>query len=165
MVVVFQYGPFKVERHSGFKRGEVLYTVTGPKGEVIRGNRSSVVDAAVEMDKYNLLGGYRKWETLEGLLGSKTFYHGWDIDPEIRGLVAALNDAGYRTLGSCAGHMGEEGFVTIDKKLTSGDKTRIRSIFKGLDLRVTGFGGKPGFNSVHFVGVGEQLGEYPFWLK
>ena len=63
-----------------------------------------------------------------------------DIDPEIRGLIKELNRLGYKTYGSCAGHLGrgegDTGYVAFRAKFTERDKEKLRSIFKAHGLTV-----------------------------
>lgn len=145
------------------------YDVLGPKGEPIRCNRTSLGDAAVEMDKYNLTGGYEKWGNIGALIDSKTFYHGMDIDLEIRQVVKELNKRGYRTLGSCAGHLGEQGYITFEKKvLSSRDRKLLRGILKSIGievLRIKNAKANTYYSAVEFRGIGEEVGETPFWLR
>jgi len=167
--VIFKSGGFTID-YLGDVEGEgPIYNVWGPKGELIRGNRSSIWDAAVEMDKYNLTGGYKKWGTVEGLVRSKTFYHGWDIDPELRNVIRELDTKGFVTLGSCAGHAGEPGFITFEKRiLTPKDRKVIRYILEGVGIKVKKFENAKAsaqYSKVDFEGVGEEIGSTPFWLR
>lgn len=168
MTVVFKFGEFTIEKHPPVIEGAGQYSVYGSGGEVVRGNRSSLWDAAVEMDKYNLTGGYKKWETVEGLVKSKTFYHGMDIDPELRSIIGELNRNGLVTLGSCAGH-GEPGFITFEKKvLTSKDRSIIKGILEDKDIKIQNFGnalGSTQYSIVHFTGIDGSVGKIPFWLR
>jgi hypothetical protein len=63
----------------------------------------------------------------------------YDIDPEIRKLVINISKAGYKTVGSCAGHSKiERGFVTIIgnfHKLKEEERTKIITIFKNYGLK------------------------------
>lgn len=63
----------------------------------------------------------------------------YDIDPQIRGFVIALNKRGFRTEGSCAGHRkGERGFVTIKgdfEKLSYDNKVKIVNLAKSYGLK------------------------------
>jgi len=68
------------------------------------------------------------------------------IDPEIYSLIAELNDSGYETLGSCAGHSGAKtrkgkissGYVTFPLDLSEGEIEDIKSIFRkhGINAKV-----------------------------
>jgi hypothetical protein len=63
----------------------------------------------------------------------------YDIDPQIREFVIALNKKGYRTEGSCAGHKrGERGFVTIKgnfEKLNRDNQIKIVNLAKNYGLK------------------------------
>ena len=166
---VFKYKNFTVISHSG-PSGNTLWTVLGPKqGEVLRGNRSSIVDAAVEMDKYDISGGYGKWENVDALIRSNTSYQGMDIDPELREVIKELDVRGLSTCGSCAGHGPDStGFIAFNKRLLSfGDKLVIKRILSGFGIKVDKFcpSRKGSCTSVDFRGIDGETSELPFWLK
>lgn len=159
-MIVFKFGKFTIEKHPPVIKGAGRYTVCGPRGEVIRGNRPSIIDAAVEMDKYNLTGGYERWESVEALVKSKTFYHGRDIDPELREVIGKLNRKGYLTAGSCAGHV-DSGFITFRRDFTPKDRRAIGRILSKAGIRVTSWNR----NAVIFREVGKVVGVIPFWWR
>ena len=62
---------------------------------------------------------------------------GWkNIDKEIRGLVIELNDSGYTTMGSCAGH-GGRGFITfVADQMTPEARKDVESIFSRYGIKI-----------------------------
>lgn len=58
----------------------------------------------------------------------------FDIDPEIRTLVISLNEKGYKTYGSCAGHR-DRGFLVFSNELSSKDKEEIKKILNNFGLK------------------------------
>lgn len=57
-----------------------------------------------------------------------------DVDPTIRDLVTMLNNSGFKTLGSCAGHK-DRGFITFSKKEKK-NREAIRRVFEAFDIPV-----------------------------
>ena len=162
---------YEIRQHPGSEEGSKdLFSVLGPSGAVVRGNRKSLLEAAVVGDKYIVSGGEKKWGTLEGLMSSRTSYQGIDLDPEIRDVIQELNKLGYQMSGSCAGHSGSAGFITIrKKKLTSKDRVAIRKVLGSKGATRIGFenaGGDRGWSAVNFEGFNGLGGETtPFWLR
>jgi len=105
----------------------------------------------------------------------KSKFRGLRLDPEIVDLVMALNEAGFVTYGSCAGHpsySGEgmmRGYVSFEEYR---DKGGIMKILKGYGLRnirieyamddSDGYRGEATWVSFDAIGVPKWDGDYIF---
>jgi len=71
----------------------------GPTFTIFKGLKMPTHDQMDKLEKYGIV---------------------YDVDPEIRDMVIELNDKGFKTLGSCAGHMPNKinGFVSFSGKPT-----------------------------------------------
>ena len=69
-------------------------------------------------------------EDLKSLLSSNTYYAGFDIDPEIRPMIAELNQEGYPTVSSCAGHEATYAEPKMPAYVTFADKVRLSPSIK-----------------------------------
>ena len=82
----------------------------------------------------------------------------WDIDKDIREFVYDLWNAGYATLGSCAGgHPGHKrrGFVSFIRKLTPSDLEEVHSIAEIHGITVTDY---------KYVEPGSQVWQTTIWF-
>lgn len=78
-------------------------------------------DIEGEWTEHGLSDRYRRlsqeyWSTLEFQEQRRAEFEGGapgKMDPEVVGVVDALNTAGYTTIGSCAGHKGNKGFISF----------------------------------------------------
>lgn len=85
------------------------------------------------------------------------------IDKEVRGIVKALNDEGYHTTGSCAGHKkGELGFVSIIPAKSEIQK-ELAKIPQLIDwYKPLGFNfSKKQINPTHIKQIFKKYGIYP----
>jgi len=88
-----------------------------------------------------------------------------DIDPEIYELIKKLNESGFRTYGSCAGHLGleDKGYVAFRDELTPKAKKQIQVIFKDYGITELEFIGS---NSIYFKAIGKGIPqETELWWK
>lgn len=95
-----------------------------------------------EIDKYATSKTGKNWE------------QGAHIDPEIKELVYELNDSGYKTVGSCSGHGGENGFVTFTPDLSEADEEDIQYIFRKHGIPIIKIKRYPYYYSFDFRGIG-----------
>ena len=153
--VVFEHQGYEITEHPGPVEGEILYTVWSPEGKVVLGNRDSLEEAKRDLSEYTAMGGSKKFESVEALVKSKTYIKGFDIDPEIREAIGELNNMGYATVGSCAGHdkYGDQyyGFINFaNPDLSESDKDAIQSILQDHNLTPWEFKQEGDYLSVHF---------------
>ena len=147
---------YRLELESGYySSGKMKYPVFNIyTPEETFYNRESLEEAIqfAESEKCKLLR-----RDLESLLESKTDIQSVDIDMEIRGLVRDLNDMGYKTIGSCAGHAGERGYITFYKGiLNDEDKERISEMCKDHGIYDAKFPNivDADFSAITFRGIG-----------
>lgn len=95
-------------------------------------------------------GKNTRYVGLDTLLKSDTNVRAYDIDPEVRGVVAELNKIGLKTTGSCSGHGERDGYIIFKSvfegpygmdlhMLTIPEQNMITSILGKYGLHVTGF--------------------------
>jgi len=160
--IVLRQGRYTIISHEGLKPGETLYSAyfdydKRGKKNLVLGMRKSLSKAKEDLGGYIRSGGYEKWDTIEGLLKKeKSYTQGWSLDPEIRDIIKRLNEEGFETTGSCAGHIkGEEGFVTFTPKSvsTEEDRRRLREILKEYGITEIKFSKEPNYVGVKFPAV------------
>lgn len=90
-----------------------------------------------------------------------------DLDPELKHLVIELNNSGYKTLSSCAGHYSEapygRGYINLKDKLTLKDEDKLKQILShyGLsDIKVRW--NTQGFTDIGFAPFGKLRGRNLF---
>jgi len=153
--VEYRYNGYEIKSHPGIEAGTTWYSVYSPEGELVLGNRDSLEKAEKDLQDYISTGGYKKWEDIGVLLDSETSIRGMDVDPEVRELVRDLNVSGYVTVGSCAGHSGIGGFITLKRTdLTGDEKEEIRDIFRSHGIGNLGFTIKRNLTSIGFPRIG-----------
>lgn len=156
-VTVFRHQGYKITETPGLLKDEgKLYHISTPTGKVVLSNRTSLEEAKEDLKEYISTGGYKKWESIKALVKSKTYKKGHDIDPEIRKVVSSLNDAGYGTVGSCAGHERIQGsyygFITFaNPDPSEEDVEDIKSILRQHGLTPTEVSRKrENYSSIYF---------------
>ena len=116
----------------------VYYQPEGQKRQSILGSRATLEEAENSLEEYIQKGGYEKWENLPALLSSDTSYQGWDLDPNVKEVVADLNDRGFTTTGSCSGH-GRRGYVVFDDLLDEDEKAEVKEVLEMNDIMHSSF--------------------------
>jgi hypothetical protein len=143
-VPIYKDGMYDVVKYRGVK-GETLYAVfkRGETGSMFADEKTlaeakSDIDRLKQRDKAGIArlshdDKRDEWKLKynpNDLLKSKEEVQGYDLDYEVRGIVKDLNEAGLKTVGSCAGHApikGKKdfGFVTLAKHKLSGDDIKV----------------------------------------
>lgn len=165
--IIFDDGVYQI--HKSIDNGKDSYTIMY-KNEPFWYNRTTLADAQGDvrrLHKYykgidvihdheaGILEGIKsgKWHGSPGsihtygdidtLVKSNTDIQGYDIDPEIRGAVYALNHVGLKTQGSCSGHdkkvPGFVSFIGDNKNFTDAEKNTISNIFRQEGLEIVAF--------------------------
>jgi hypothetical protein len=99
-----------------------------------------------------------------------------DIDPEIKPLIVDLNNAGFKTAYSCAGHAMRPtpsyrgiGYITlVNKQLTAEENTKLRGILADHGLQTLGLrpininyeGERKDFININFLPIGKVGGAH-----
>jgi len=81
----------------------------------------------------------------------------YDVDQEIRDVVIELNDHGFKTLGSCAGHRPNKigGFISISGRPTDQKVKSVKTILRKYGLTHIGnIVDNEKWWSVHFASIG-----------
>lgn len=131
---VERIGDYIIAQHPSFvdksvDAYSVYYMPEGQKRQVVLGNKATLEEAEDSLEEYIQKGGAEKWESLPSLLASDTYYRGWDLDPNVKEIVADLNDRGFATTGSCDGH-GKRGYIVFADFLDEDEKAEVKEVLE-----------------------------------
>lgn len=134
--IAYRDGEWSVEK---WYRGKDDFYDIYKGDEGVAFNRDSLKEAKRDIAKFKKYKGNIKefFESfspdIEDVLKSKSDIRGKDLDKQIVPLIKELNDSGYKTAWSCAGHADEDdttGFVTFSKSQSNDDCNGIIKILK-----------------------------------
>ena len=145
--IVYRDGDYAVEK---WYYGKVDFYDILKNNKAIAYNRDSLTESKQDINRFkkhedNLDAYINDWHPeASKLLNSKTDNRGSDIDIPIRPLIKELNNAGYKTAWSCAGHKDDDeskdGFVTFDKSQSDENCVKIVKILKSYGIEDIKYG-------------------------